>query len=95
MVTIVMTLPVAGGVIDRYGVARSLRHRLRRCSRSPTCSAGWRRSMEVVAVSRAILGLGAGFMFAVPLGLFALYVPDDAAAARVRPERRHVGRRRR
>ena len=31
----------------------------------------------MVAVARAILGLGAGFMFAVPLGLFALYVPDD------------------
>ena len=23
-----------------------------------------------------ILGLGAGFMFAVPIGLFALYIPD-------------------
>ena len=34
-------------------------------------------SMEMVAFARAILGLGAGFMFAVPLGLFALYVPDD------------------
>ena len=33
--------------------------------------------MEMVDVARAILGLGAGFMFAVPLGLFALYVPDD------------------
>ena len=34
-------------------------------------------SMPVVALSRAILGLGAGFMFAVPLGLFALYVPNE------------------
>jgi MFS family permease len=33
-------------------------------------------SMAVVAVSRAILGLGAGFMFAVPLGLFAVSVPE-------------------
>jgi MFS family permease len=33
--------------------------------------------MPVVAVSRGVLGLGAGFMFAVPLGLFALYVPNE------------------
>src|SRR5439155_6889780 len=33
-------------------------------------------SMPVVALSRAILGLGAGFMFAVPIGLFALHIPD-------------------
>ena len=32
--------------------------------------------MTVVALSRGVLGLGAGFMFAVPLGLFALSVPD-------------------
>ena len=33
--------------------------------------------MPVVAVSRAILGAGAGFMFAVPLGLFAVSLPDE------------------
>ena len=76
MVTIVMTLPVAGSVIDRYGVARSFGIA---CVLFAVANVlgGLAGSMEMVAVARAILGLGAGFMFAVPLGLFALYVPDD------------------
>jgi MFS family permease len=76
MVTIVMTLPVAGSVIDRYGVARSFGIA---CVIFAVANVlgGIAGSMEMVAFARAILGLGAGFMFAVPLGLFALYVPDD------------------
>ena len=76
MVTIVMTLPVAGSIIDRRGVARSLRRRLHRCSSVANVLGGLAPSMPVLAFARAVLGLGAGFMFAVPLGLFALYVPD-------------------
>ena len=76
MVTIVMTLPVAGSVIDRYGVGRSFGIA---CVLFIVANVlgGVAGSMEMVAFARAILGLGAGFMFAVPLGLFALYVPDD------------------
>ena len=76
MVTIVMTLPLAGGMIDRYGAARSFAIA---CILFAVANVlgGLAGSMEMVAVARAILGLGAGFMFAVPLGLFALYVPDD------------------
>jgi MFS family permease len=75
MVTIVLTLPMAGGVIDRYGPARSFAIA---CVLFTVANimGGLAGSMEMVAVSRAILGLGAGFMFAVPIGLFALYVPD-------------------
>ena len=76
MVTIVMTLPVAGSIIDRWGVGRSFAIA---CVLFAVANVlgGLAPSMEVVALARAILGLGAGFMFAVPLGLFALWVPDD------------------
>ena len=75
MVTIVMTLPLAGGMIDRYGAARSFAIA---CILFAVANVlgGLAQSMAMVAFSRAILGLGAGFMFAVPIGLFALYIPD-------------------
>src|SRR5690242_15073627 len=76
MVTIVMTLPLAGALIDRYGVARSFAIACVLFSAANVLG-GVAPSMPVVAVSRGVLGLGAGFMFAVPLGLFALYVPDE------------------
>jgi len=75
IVTAIMTLPIAGGVIDRYGVGRSFAIA---CILYTVANVlgGLAGSMEVVALSRLILGLGAGFMFAVPLGLFALFVPE-------------------
>src|SRR4051812_28037514 len=75
MVTIVLTLPLAGGMIDRYGAARSFAIA---CILFAVANVlgGLAQSMAMVAFSRAILGLGAGFMFAVPIGLFALYIPD-------------------
>ncbi|HZI35078.1 MAG TPA: MFS transporter, partial [Gaiellales bacterium] len=76
MVTIVMTLPLAGALIDRYGVARSFAIACVLFSAANVLG-GVAPSMPVVAVSRGVLGLGAGFMFAVPLGLFALYVPNE------------------
>jgi MFS family permease len=76
MVTVTMTLPFAGAVIDRYGAGRSFAIAVVLFTLANVVG-GLASSMEVVAVSRAILGLGAGFMFAVPLGLFALYVPDE------------------
>ena len=75
MVTIVMTLPLAGALIDRYGVARSFAIACALFA-SANVLGGLAPSMPVVALSRGVLGLGAGFMFAVPLGLFALYVPN-------------------
>jgi MFS family permease len=75
MVTIVLTLPVAGGVIDRYGAARSFAIACGLFTAANVLG-GLAPSMPVVALSRAILGLGAGFMFAVPIGLFALHIPD-------------------
>jgi MFS family permease len=74
-VTVAMTFPVAGTVIDRHGVGRSFAIA---CSLFALANVigGLAPSMAVVAVSRAILGAGAGFMFAVPLGLFATSVPD-------------------
>jgi len=75
MVTIVMTLPLAGAVIDRYGVARSFAIACVLFTAANVVG-GLAPSMPVVAISRGVLGLGAGFMFAVPLGLFALSVPD-------------------
>jgi MFS family permease len=74
MVTITMTLPVAGAIIDRYGVARSFAIAVAMFAGANVLG-GLAPSMEVLAVSRALLGLGAGFMFAVPLGLFAVTVP--------------------
>jgi MFS family permease len=76
MVTIVITLPLAGALIDRYGVARSFAIACVLFS-SANVLGGLAPSMPVVALSRGVLGLGAGFMFAVPLGLFALYVPNE------------------
>jgi MFS family permease len=75
MVTIVMTLPLAGAVIDRYGVARSFAIACVLFAAANVVG-GLAPSMPVVALSRGVLGLGAGFMFAVPLGLFALSVPE-------------------
>jgi MFS family permease len=75
-VTIVITLPLAGAVIDRWGTARSFAIACVLFSAANVLG-GLSPSMPVVALSRAILGLGAGFMFAVPLGLFALYVPAE------------------
>jgi predicted MFS family arabinose efflux permease len=71
-----MTFPVAGAVIDREGVGRSFAIA---CTLFAVANVlgGLAPSMPVVAVSRAILGLGAGFMFAVPLGLFAVSIPDE------------------
>ncbi|MDX6495335.1 MAG: hypothetical protein QOE17_1321 [Gaiellales bacterium] len=74
MVTIVMTLPLAGAVIDRYGVARSFAIACVLFAAANVVG-GLAPSMPVVALSRGVLGLGAGFMFAVPLGLFARSVP--------------------
>lgn len=76
MVTIVMTLPVAGALIDRYGVARNFAIACVLFTGANVVG-GLAPSMPVVALSRGVLGLGAGFMFAVPLGLFALYVPTE------------------
>jgi MFS family permease len=74
-VTIAMTFPLAGSVIDRHGVGRSFAIA---CTLFTVANVigGLAPSMAVVAVSRAILGAGAGFMFAVPLGLFAVSIPD-------------------
>ncbi|MDX6591009.1 MAG: hypothetical protein QOJ13_205 [Gaiellales bacterium] len=74
-VTIVITLPLAGAVIDRWGTARSFAIACVLFAAANVLG-GLAESMPVVALSRAILGLGAGFMFAVPLGFFALYIPD-------------------
>ena len=75
-VTVAMTFPVAGAVIDRHGVGRSFAIA---CVLFTTANVigGLAPSMAVIAASRAILGAGAGFMFAVPLGLFAISVPDS------------------
>jgi MFS family permease len=75
-VTVAMTFPVAGAVIDRHGVGRSFAIA---CILFTTANVigGLAPSMTVIAASRAILGAGAGFMFAVPLGLFAISVPDS------------------
>jgi len=73
-VAVAMTFPVAGAVIDREGVGRSFAIACALFA-SANVIGGLAPSMPVVAFSRLILGLGAGFMFAVPLGLFALSVP--------------------
>jgi MFS family permease len=75
MVTIVVTLPFAGGVIDRYGPGVSFAVAVGLFTVA-NVAGGLAPDMETVAASRALLGLGAGFMFAVPLGLFAVYVPE-------------------
>src|SRR5439155_7373740 len=75
-VAVAMTFPVAGAVIDREGVGRSFAIACTLFALANVLG-GLAPSMPVVAVSRAILGLGAGFMFAVPLGLFAVSLPDE------------------
>jgi MFS family permease len=74
-VTVAMTFPLAGAVVDREGVARAF---ALGCTLFAVANVvgGLAPSMPVVAASRAILGLGAGFMFSVPLGLFAVSIPD-------------------
>jgi MFS family permease len=74
-VAVAMTFPVAGAVIDREGVGRSFAIACGLFA-SANVIGGLAPSMPVVALSRLILGLGAGFMFAVPLGLFAVSIPD-------------------
>jgi len=75
MVTISMTFPLAGSVIDRWGVPTAFAIA---CSVFALANVigGLAPSMPVIAVSRAVLGVGAGFMFSVPLALFAVSVPD-------------------
>jgi MFS family permease len=73
-VAVAMTFPVAGAVIDREGVGRSFAIACVLFA-SANVIGGLAPSMPVVAFSRLILGLGAGFMFAVPLGLFAVSIP--------------------
>ena len=75
-VAVAMTFPVAGAVIDREGVGRSFAIACTLFAAANVLG-GLAPSMPVVAVSRAILGAGAGFMFAVPLGLFAVSLPDE------------------
>jgi MFS family permease len=74
-VAVAMTFPVAGAVIDREGVGRSFAVA---CGLFAVANVigGLAPSMPVVALSRLILGFGAGFMFAVPLGLFAVSIPE-------------------
>jgi MFS family permease len=75
-VTIAITFPLAGAIIDRSGVGRSFAIA---CVLFAVANVigGLAPSMAVIAASRAILGLGAGFMFAVPLGLFAVSIPTE------------------
>jgi len=70
MVTIVVTLPLAGVLIDRYGVGRCYAIAVVLFAVANMLG-GTAQSMPMVAFARGVLGLGAGFMFAVPLGLFA------------------------
>ncbi len=74
-VTVAMTFPLAGAIIDRHGVGRSFAIACGLFTLANVVG-GLAPDMLVVAVSRAILGLGAGFMFSVPLGLFATSVPE-------------------
>jgi MFS family permease len=74
-VAVAMTFPLAGAVIDREGVGRSFAIAVTLFAVANVLG-GLAPSMPIIAVSRAILGLGAGFMFAVPLGLFAVSIPD-------------------
>src|SRR4029079_11779573 len=71
-----LALRLAGALIDRYGVARSFAIACVLFSAANVLG-GLAPSMPVVALSRGVLGLGAGFMFAVPLGRFALSVPNE------------------
>jgi MFS family permease len=75
-VTVAITFPIAGAVIDRRGAGVSFAIA---CVLFAVANVvgGVATSMEIVTLSRAILGLGAGFMFAVPLALFAIRVPDE------------------
>ena len=81
-VTVAITFPIAGAVIDRSGAGVSFA-----IACIAVCVAnvvgGLATTMPVVTLSRAILGLGAGFMFAVPLALFAIRVPTPCGHARL------------
>lgn len=76
MVTVSMTFPLAGAVIDRRGVPTAFAIA---CTVFAIANVigGVAPSMPVVAASRAVLGVGAGFMFSVPLALFAVSVPES------------------
>src|SRR5690242_17064952 len=74
-VAVAMTFPVAGAVIDREGVGRSFAIACVLFAGANVIG-GLAPTMPVVALSRLILGAGAGFMFAVPLGLFAVSIPE-------------------
>lgn len=75
-VTVAITFPIAGAVIDRSGAGWAFAIA---CSLFAAANVvgGLAPSMPVILLSRGILGLGAGFMFAVPLGLFATRVTDE------------------
>lgn len=75
-VTVAIIFPIAGTVIDRSGAGVAFTIA---CVLFVVANVvgGLAQSMPMVTLSRAILGLGAGFMFAVPLGLFATRVPDE------------------
>jgi MFS family permease len=75
-VAVAVTFPVAGAVIDREGVGRSFAVACVLFAAANVIG-GLAPSMPVVALSRLILGFGAGFMFAVPLGLFAVSIPEE------------------
>ncbi len=75
-VTVAVTFPIAGAVIDRSGAGWSFAIACVLFTLANVVG-GLAPSMPVILLSRAILGLGAGFMFAVPLGLFATRVPDE------------------
>jgi MFS family permease len=75
-VTVAITFPIAGTVIDRSGAGLAFAIACILFAIANVVG-GLAPSMPVVTLSRAILGLGAGFMFAVPLGLFAIRVPDE------------------
>ncbi len=75
-VTVAIMFPIAGAVIDRYGPGRAFAIACVVFALANVIG-GLAPSMPVVTLSRAVLGVGAGFMFAVPLGLFAVRIPDE------------------
>ena len=90
-VAVAMTFPVAGAVIDREGVGRSFAIA---CSLFAAANVlgGLAPSMPVVAVSRAILGPGRRVHVRRAARPLRRLAPRRAAAARVRDQRRDVGR---
>lgn len=75
-VTVAIMFPIAGAVIDRSGPGRAFAIACVVFALANVIG-GLAPSMPVVTLSRAVLGVGAGFMFAVPLGLFAVRIPDE------------------